>query len=339
MSSAGLSQNEIDLLFSGGGAAAAPAAPPERRQDVQVYDFKRPARISKDRKRSLNAMYGLLAKSVEGWLTGRVRDTLELDLLSVEQLTFGEFMLALPSPSVSYVVDMRSVGAQGVIDFGREFAFFLVDRLLGGAGAMMAVPERSLTPLERLVVRIAADRVALQLNEVWKDHVKLGLEVSGFESIPEMLQVANREDPVLVAHIGVNVAGVNSALLLCLPFAPLETFFTGGASRRTVTVQGTAQERLKDQAHLEASLRTARLSVGARLPSFEMSLGSLLALRPGSVVATGISRSTELELHVAGQRRFLGLPGRVGDKLAVQVVETVTPEPEDVIRAGRQDTV
>jgi len=264
---------------------------------------------------------------------------LVVDLLSVEQLSFGEFMLALPSPCASYVVDMKSAGGQGVIDFGGDFAFFLVDRLLGGSGAIAAVPERALTNLERMVVRIAADRVVLQLNEVWRDHVKLGLEVSGFESIPEMIQVANREDPVLVAHIGVNVAGLNSALLLCLPFAPLETFFTGSASRRPVALHGSPRERLQDQHHLETSLRTARVTVGARLPAFEMSVGSLLALRPGSVVTTGIPRDVELELHVAGQRRFLGQAGRVADKLAVQVLETVAPEPEDLIRPGRQDPV
>lgn len=315
---------------------AAPVAPAPT-HDVQIYDFKRPARISKDRKRSLSAMYGLLAKSVEGWLTGRVRDAVELDLLSVEQLTYGEFMLALPSPSASYITDMQTVGAQGVIDFGREFAFFLVDRLLGGSASPVPVLERALTPIERLVVQIAVERVAHQLNEVWKDHVKLGLTVSGFESVPEMIQIANREDPVLVAHIGVNLAGLHSALLLCLPFGPLETYFTGAGARRQVQIIGSPEERLHDQLRLEASLRSARLSVGARLPRFEMSLGSLLALRPGMVVNTGISRHERVEFHVAGQRRFQGVPGRVGDKLGIQILESVNPEPEDVIHPGREN--
>jgi flagellar motor switch protein FliM len=338
MSSAGLSQNEIDLLFSAGAPAEAPGQQ-VRTQEVQVYDFKRPARISKDRKRSLHALYGLLAKSVEGWLTGRVRDTVELELLSVDQLTFGEFMLALPSPCASYVMDLGKGGAQGVMDFGREFAFFLVDRLMGGIGSPVAIPERGLTELEQLVVRIGAERVAHQLNDVWKDHVKLELRVSGFESIPEMLQVANREDPVLVAHVGAKLGGLNSVLLLCLPFATLETFFTGGNARRAVVGHASPSERAQDRGNLEGSLRTARLSVGARLPRFEMSLGSLLALRPGSVVSTGIPRNAELELHVAGQRRFLGAPGRVGEKLAIQVLGAVAPEPDDVICPGRESAV
>ncbi|NJD17869.1 MAG: hypothetical protein FIA95_01085 [Gemmatimonadetes bacterium] len=336
MTSESLSQNEIDLLFGGGGAAAPMPIPARARsQDLQVYDFRRPARISKDRKRSLMAMYGLLAKSIEGWLTGRVRDPVELVLQSVEQLTFGEFMLALPSPCASYVCDVGSTGQQGVIDFGHEFAFFLVDRMLGGVGSHV-MPERTLSAIEQQVVRIVADRVSLQLREAWKDHVRLELEVSGFESIPEMLQVANREDPVLVANIGVSMGSLNSLLLLCLPFTTVEKFFTGTSARRSVAGHGTAEERASERRHLEGALRTAKLTVGARLPEFEVALSELLVLGPGSVLRTGIAPGTDIDVLVAGQRRFVGTPGRVGKQVVERLTEAVRPEPDELIRPRRE---
>ena len=336
-----LSQNEIDLLFGGGGGGGTVTTPKADRprrtsDDLQVYDFRRPARISKDRKRSLQAMYGLLCKSLEGWLTGRVRDQIELELQSVEQLTFGEFMLALPSPCASFVLDVGDdTGTQGVIDFGHELAFFLVDRLLGGAG-ITAMPDRALTQLERLVVRVVAERVASQLGEAWKDYVDLGLAVSGFESIPEMLQVANREDPVLVGNIEVRIGDTSSLLLLCLPFQSLEKFFTGDSSRRTTTVQGTPEERAADRGRLEGTLRSSRVSVSARLPEFAVPAHVLADLRPGMVLPTGLSPAVGLELFVAEQRRFAGLPGRVGKQLALRVTESVEPEPDDLIQPGRE---
>jgi flagellar motor switch protein FliM len=335
VSSETLSQNEIDLLFSGG-RPEAPVAAGKRdpSEDVQVYDFRRPARISKDRKRSLLAMYRLLAKSIESWLTGRVRDQVEVELQSVEQLTFGEFMLALPSPCASYIMNVGDTDHQGVIDFGHEFNFFLVDRLLGGAGTQV-VPERALTPIERQIVRVVADRVAFQLSEVWKDYVKMDLEITGFESIPEMLQIANREDPVLVANIGVTMGDLNSLLLLCLPFSTLEKFFTGTSKRRSLTAEGTAEEREQDRAQIEDTLRTAQLTVGARLPSFDMPLSTLLALEPGNILGTGLPHDSGLDVFVAGQRRFVGTPGRVGKKLAVRVMDAVGTEPDDLILPGR----
>lgn len=338
MSSESLSQNEIDLLFGGGGKAR-PAPRPERQgsmPDLQVYDFRRPARISKDRKRSLTAMYGLLSKTLEGWITGRVRDQIQLELQSVEQLTFGEFMLALPSPCASFIVDVGDqAGSQGVIDFGSEFAYYIVDRLLGGAG-VPHIPERALTQLERLVVRIVADRVVNQLSEVWKDYVSLDLNITGFESIPEMLQAANREDPVLVGNIEVTIQDTSSLLLLCLPFATLEKFFTGSTNRRTHVHPGTPEERAADRAHLEESLRHARLPVAARLPQFKVPVHKLADLRPGQILPTGLEPDSGLELFVADQRRFKGVPGRVGRTLAMRVDTPVVPEPEDLIQPGRE---
>ena len=338
-----LSQNEIDLLFGagGGGSPSAPTATETRRKrrqtdDLQVYDFRRPARISKDRKRSLMAMYGLLCKSLEGWITGRVRDQIELELQSVEQLSFGEFMLALPSPCASYVLDVDDEnGAQGVIDFGQELAFFLVDRLLGGAGTPN-LPDRGLTQLERQVVRVIAERVSQQLGEAWKDYVQLDLSVTGFESIPEMLQVANREDPVLVGNIEVRIGDTSSLLLLCLPFQALEKFFTGDSTRRAGTVLGTAEERSEDRHNLENTLRTSRVSVAARLPQFAVPANVLADLRPGMVLHTGLNPNASLELFVAEQCRFTGAPGRVGKSLAMRVMDPVEPEPEDLIEPGRE---
>ena len=71
-----LSQTDIDQMMRGGVPAEQPAerASAQRSSpDVQVYDFQRPHRVSRERLRTLEAMYGRLVKSFEGWLIGRVR--------------------------------------------------------------------------------------------------------------------------------------------------------------------------------------------------------------------------------------------------------------------------
>lgn len=322
MASESLSQQEIDLLFGGGGSPAA-ARPVSRggKPDVQVYDFRRPNRISKDRLRTLEAIYGVLTKAMESWLVGRVRSQVELHLLGVEQFSFGEFLLSLPTPCNSYIFDVENAGGQqGVIDFGREFAFFLVDRLLGGNGRVL-VPERALTPLERLVVRMVADRLALQLGEAWQDHVPLNLELSRFETIPDMLQIANREDPVLVANVEVSAGAMRSVVLLCLPFVVLEKFFTGGGVRRVRVAGGSAEERAADRQAIEQSLLTTPVPVSVRLPEIRLSMRELAALKPGSVLTTGLPPDSELDVIVGGQKRFRALAGRSGRKLAVRITE------------------
>ncbi|MBK6486400.1 MAG: FliM/FliN family flagellar motor switch protein [Gemmatimonadetes bacterium] len=330
MASETLSQNEIDALLGGGGRAATATSIPVVRDlqtEAQVYDFRRPHRISKERLRTLEAMYERCAKSLEGWLLGRVRGGVQLQLQSVEQFSFGEFTLSLPTPCASFTFELNgSGGQQGVLDFGHEFAYFLIDRLFGGSGTP-ALPNRAMTPIERMAVRMVADRVLTGVKEVWQDYIELDLEISGFESIPEILRVANREDPVLVANIEVTAADTRSLLLICLPFAVLERFFAGGTERRE-TVVGTPDERIVNRDIAEHSVRGTRIPVSARLPSFQLSMRELLGLSTGSILSTGVPRNAELDVIVGSQSRFRAAPGRIGPSLAVRLTDGLLPAPE-----------
>jgi flagellar motor switch protein FliM len=325
-----LSQSQIDALLGRGASAGATAAPARSaRSDTQLYDFRRPHRISTDKMRSLRALYESLGKSLEGWLLSRVRGDVQITLQGVEQYSFGEFTLSLPTPCASFTFEVKNTGGQGgVVDFGSEFAFFLVDRLFGG-GTELTFPNRALTPLERMSVRSIADRALTMLAEAWQEYVELEMTLAGFESVPDMLRIANREDPVLVATYDVSVAQQKSLLIYSLPFAVLERFFAGGTERRS-SILGSAEEQAANQVLAERALRGTRVRVAARLPQFRLSLRELLSLQTGSLVATGIPRNADLDVLIGQQRRFQAAPGRLGTALAVRLTDDVRPAPETV---------
>jgi flagellar motor switch protein FliM len=337
MGSETLSQNEIDALLGGSGASepAVVQAPTPTATEAQLYDFRRPNRISKDKLRGLTAMYERLAKSLEGWLLGRVRGSIRLTLQSIEHYSFGEFILSLPTPCASFTFDIgESGGQQGVIDFGGELAFFLVDRLFGGSGEAKPLP-RALTPMERLAVRGVAERSMNQLVEVWSDHVELQCALNGFESVPDILRAANREDPVLVANIEVTAAGTSSLLLICLPLSALERFFAGATERRPTFV-GSSRDQAATREITESSLRATKVSLAARLPEFRLSLGELRSLTTGSVLATGIPRNSLLNVFVGAQQRFQATPGRVGSSLAVRLLDRASAPPDEASPTTRK---
>jgi flagellar motor switch protein FliM len=323
-----LSQNDIDRILSGA-AVQSPRVVSPGAQEAQIYDFRRPHRVSKERLRTLEAMYERLVKSLEGWLIGRVRGGLEMRLQSVEQFSFGEFTLSLPMPCASYIFDLAdSGGQQGVIDFGHEFAFFVVDRLFGGDGETHN-PNRAMTPIERLAVRVVAEKVLHLVVEVWHDHVELAAALTGFESVPEILQAANRDDPVLVANIEVNAGGVSSLLLICLPFAVLDKFFATTGTRKISTITGSEKEREATRELTETSLRAAKVPISAQLPQFRMTMAELANLQVGRVLTTGIGRDSDIHITVAGQDRFRASAGRAGRRLAVRIHDSVQPQSHD----------
>jgi flagellar motor switch protein FliM len=303
------------------------SAPNAVAPDVVVYDFHRPHRVSKDRLRTLEAMYGRLVKSFEGWLIGRVRGVVDLQLESVEQISFGEYVQSLPQSCNSFLLDIKdrggddAVGEQAVIDLGRELAFFLVDRLFGG-GAEMIIPDRALTPIERLAVRVVAERIMGLVAEVWQDHIQLELGLAGFESIPEIIQAASREAPVLVTNISAKFRETSSLISICLPLSVLEKFF--GMSGAKTTAHSPRREPPGQRVASENALRATHIDISARLPDFRLAMRDIAALKAGSMLSTGIPVDSTVNLLVGNQVRFKTAPGRVGRKLAVRVLEPLS---------------
>ena len=322
--SGSMEQGQIDRLLGGAGLSAATATRANA-VDLQVYDFRRPHRVSKERLRTLEVMYERLVKSLEGWLMARVRGQIELRLQSVEQISFGEYSLFLSSPCCSYLVSIKDAGGQqGVIDFGSELAFFLVDRLLGGGGEP-TILDRALTPIERMALRVVADRVMTQVQEIWREQEVLELAIDGFESVPETIQAVGREDPVLVVTLGAMFGDKTSMISICLPLGVLEKFFvvSGAGRKASLTSIGSEKELVTNRVNTEAQLRSTSVPIRVRLPEFRLSMRDVAGLKVGSVLATGMPTEGPLLAFVGSTPRFHCAAGWVGRKLAVRVLDTI----------------
>jgi len=330
MASETLSQNDIDRLLGGGGGGGRLTPHANAGLDVQVYDWRRPHRVSKERLRTLEAMYERLVKGLEAWLVSRVRGQIEVRLQSVEQFSFGEFTLSLPMPCSSFIFDIVGTGQRGVIDIGPEFSTYIVDRLFGGEGTGNAL-TRALTPIERMAVRSVADRIAASLQEIWQDHVPMDIGITGFESSPEILQVVNRDDPVLVANVEFSAGNVSSLVLICLPFSVLDKFFTSSGQQRSALLSTSDAEREATRQRSEAALRATKVPLTARLPDFQLSMRDLAMLEVGSVIPTGIPKDARVIVRAGTQERFIGHPGRVAGNLAIRILDAVpsaSPSPD-----------
>lgn len=319
-----LSQQEIDQLFGvADKSAVSESAEPAFGVTVQPYDFRRPSRISKGRYRSLEAMYGLVAKSLESWLGGRVREQIEVELLSVEQFSFTEYLLSLDSPCSAFIYDIEGTGGQQlVVNFGQDLAYVLLDRLLGGS-IEPRIEERALTPLERCVVRVVADHAAKDLTEAWGDHVRIPTTWSRFETLPEMIQVAAPEDPVLVANLQVRFGSRRSLILLCIPFSVLERFFTESSDRRVHGPKGTPDERLVERALVEEAVLTTDMTVAVRLPATPVDMRRLATLQPGDVIQTPLPIDSLAEVLIQDRRRFRARVGRKGTHVSAQILDEI----------------
>jgi flagellar motor switch protein FliM len=308
-----LSQEAIDSLFKGAGLAA-----PSADADVTPYNFLRPPRISRDRRAALEAIYTRLAVALQPLLSARLRQPTDVTMLSVEQATFGEYVMAMRSPCAAFVFELGN-GMQGVLDISNALACYMVDRMFGGSGDKSDL-GRPLTQLERLTVKGVADRALKLLGEVWRDHVAMTPVQVGFEASPEALQVAAKEDNVLVANIETRAGEFAGLLTIGLPLHALESFLQKAPAairQRPPAAEQAAAARVE----VERAVRQARLDVAVRLPVVTLAARDVARLQPGQVIRTTLPSDVTVEVLVNKCRHFLGTPGQVRSSVGVRITQ------------------
>src|ERR1035441_7927316 len=87
-----LSQQEIDAAFQNlqGRKREVPAV---------KFDFRRPGRIPKSQVRAIHLLHDTFVRNLVSSLSAYLRSYLTVNLVSVEQLSYAEFLDGLPSPT------------------------------------------------------------------------------------------------------------------------------------------------------------------------------------------------------------------------------------------------
>jgi len=292
------------------------ASPPA---ELVAYDFAQSSRMAGESLRALTAMHDVLADGLKDWLTAKLRESVNVEPTSVEEVTFGKVVRGLERPSCVYLYGIDGPGqltAMFLVDTG--VAFGGVDRLLGGTAAP-AAPDRALTELEQRVCRLIVERLREGVEEMWSEHAEFRMTFSAFESIPDLLDFAEPNDPLLVSGFLIETDGWKGSIHVHLPFALLESALAARSGDDGVdpATPSPAQER---QA-LEGHLLHASVTVDARLPAFTVPLGELKELQPGTVLNTRIPTSSPVHVSVCGQTRFTATAGRRGQELAIRILE------------------
>lgn len=323
-----LDQNEVDALLqavdTGEIEIDTPASGTGNDQRVQVYDFKRPERVSKDQLRTLAALHETFARNVAANLSSVMRRVVETALSSVEQLTYSEFILSVPNPTCLLVLSAKPLEGNMVLEINPSIIFPIVDRLLGGTGDDLIVPERPLTDIEnRLATKLVAPLLQL-LKEMWSKIRNIDLAVTDVQSNPQLLQVAPPHDPVLIVSFQITMGESAGLMNLCIPYATIEPIMGDLTTQNWFAASRKAHQDA-NLTQITRSLAEADLEVAADLAETHITVRELLELDVGDLLKTDASVDSEATVYVEGKPKFKGRPGRNRRNKAVLITRAIEP--------------
>lgn len=345
-----LSQSEVESLLAAlEGTAAREAAeagptpmsaqaagerlPAKLAQQVSVYDFKRPERVSKEQMRAFHALHEGFSREFGAALSGMLRTIVEVKLISVDQLTYSEFVFSVENPTCFNL--LHSAGLEGhlILDLNPSIIFPIVDRLLGGGKDVRhSFPNRPLTEIElRLVSRITG--LAIQgLESAWSNICALKLRVSQVESNPQLVQIVPPNEVVVLISFEITMGEMRGIMNLCIPFNTIEPL-SGKLSSDTWAAYTKKTADPRQQLNLETGVAAARVTMIVSLSETKLTARELANLAVGDVIMTERDQTEGIEVAIEGRPMFWGFPGLLKGHKAVRIARKIDRPADQVERA------
>lgn len=324
-----LSQEEIDALLSAvsyGEEVEVEAEPSKSERIINTYDFRHPARVSKDQLRTLQNLHDNFARLLSATFSTLQRSVIEVTLVSVDQITYSEFIMSLSSPSCTYVFRMEPLDGVSVVDFSQSVVFSFVDRLFGGRGSSISA-DREITWIEKSVMNNIINRTLRDLERTWERILPLECNVEMLETNPEFVQVVPASETVVLISFELKSDNVNGLINLCYPYITIEPIALrlGGQNLVSSAKEVPKEELLKNRRRIE--LFDAQ--VKAVLGSSTMSVRDLMDLEKGDIVTLNTRLNDDIEVYVENELKFFGKAGLLGKYRGIQVVSRVFDQSEE----------
>ncbi|MBP2642429.1 MAG: fliM [Firmicutes bacterium] len=320
-----LSQSEIDELLSAlstGIVSAEDMKVEQNQKKIKLYDFKRPDKFSKDQIRTLYMLHENFARLLNSYLAALLRSFVHINVVSVDQLTYEEFIRSLPNPSVISIFQMRPLKGTVLLEVNPNIVFSIIDRLFGGQGNPPA-KTRSLTDIEEAIVRKVISKTLESFEEAWKQFINLDTKLEIIETNPQFTQIVPPNDMVVIVTLQTKIGQAEGLINICIPYLVLEPIMSKLSTTYWVASSVAKQSSDESINTLQKKIERSLIPVIVELGNITVNVHELLNLAVGDVLQLETKTDVDLDVIIGTNAKFKCKPGRSGKKLAVQISQII----------------
>jgi flagellar motor switch protein FliM len=278
-----LSQEEVDALLRGvtGESDEAPAV--EDTGGPRPYDIGRQERIVRGRMPTLELVNERFARLLRIGLFNFMRKNAEISVGPVRVLKFSEFVRNLVVPTNLNLVQVKPLRGMALMVFEPTLVFQVVDNLFGGHGRFHTrVEGRDFTPTEMRVVQRMLNVVFEEYGKSWKPICPLQFEYVRSEMNTQFANIATPTEVVVATSFSIDLGAGGGDFHVCMPYAMLEPI-------RDIIYSSIQADRSEADdrwvSMMSAQVYGAQVELVAHLATAEVTVGQLMALQAGDVIA------------------------------------------------------
>ncbi len=278
-----LSQEEVDALLRGvSGDSEEPAGPAET-SAAKPYDIGRQERIVRGRMPTLELINERFARLLRVGFYNLMRKNAEISVGPVRVLKYSEFIRNLVVPTNLNVVHVKPMRGSALMIFEPTLVFQVVDNLFGGSGRFHTrVEGRDFTATEMRIIQRMLQIAFTELEASWKPIYSLSFEYVRSEMNTQFASIATPTEVVIASTFSIDLGAGGGDFHVCMPYAMLEPI-------RDIIYSSVQADRAEADARwvslLSKQINVAEVQLVANLAHAQITVGELMALQPGDVVA------------------------------------------------------
>ena len=285
-------------------------------KSYKLYNFRRPDKFSKDNLRALRDIHREFSKAISLVLSGYLRMRVEIEIVSVDQLTYEEFVRSMPSPISVGVFEFEPLSGQVLLGISFEVISCIVNRMLGGVGNIEN-QTRELTDIEKALAKKVINIIIKSLEDSWNTIIPVTGKFISLDDNYQSIQVATAGEIVALLTFEVQISGKHFGLFsLCFPYPVLETVLGHLSTQHIFQTKGLVasnDERLK----MISKINTSNVDLRVQFGQCSITLDDFLQLSEGDIIKLDNKVQDDLIVKVNGEKKFFARPGTLKDKICV----------------------
>jgi flagellar motor switch protein FliM len=327
-----LSQEEIDALINQLATEPGELEDALQGKKIKSFDFrfnKRLDKFSNNQLQTLRTLHENFTRLLNNSLSVYLRTRVEATIVSIEQISYGDFIASIGIPSILSIYSMDPLPGSGIVQVDLNLVFSIIDRLLGGPG-WFPQKLRDLTDIERTLMQRFMARMLNSYRESWNYLLTLSLKIEALDSNPQFIpRIIPLDQIVAYVSMELKVGDMAGVMNFCLPYLVLQSISTQLTdfqwSPTVVAGRGMTEEDIQQ---LARNVERASVDVEVELGHTTVSLRDLVALQPGDLILFEKPTDAALVARVNDRDKFHVFPGVYKDRISVQVSDVITSEDE-----------
>jgi len=315
-----LSQNEIDALLSAlnsGEIDVQEIKEEKEERKVRDYNFKIPNKFAKDHTRTLQIMHENYSRLLQTYLSGYLRALVQIEVISVDQLTYNEFTNSMPNPSVLGIVEFAPLTGSIIVEMTPTISFAMIERILGGAGHAFE-RVRGFTEIELSLLEKIIGQIINFFKDPWKNVIELRPRLKKIETNPQFAQILSPNETVALITLNTKIGNIEGMIHICIPHLVIEPVIPKLSTK--FWFSGITKEITgSDLKIIEKKIQSTLLPIRVVLGDSEITVRDFLELGAGDVIQLNTSVNDDLKIYVGNLKKFSGKPGLKKNKVSVKI--------------------